>query len=154
MTRIDWGSITVPSSLLRRIDRLAKAENVPRHVIVAKALSVYMGQTKNVGGTSYLKGRRHSRGMWYGWKLLLSYAEFRISVKYRRSIPYTVREKMLKFFEGTLWQIMTRLKAVSKEESKEILKLAKEWNETQSNEILYRLNDKVREIFYRVLGAR
>ena len=154
MTRIDWGSIAVPKPLLSRIDRIAKKEGVPRHIIIAKALSLYQGQMKNIGGTSYLKGKRHGKGMWYAWKLMMSYAEFRISVKYRRSLPYTVREKMLKFFEGTLWQIMTRLKAVSKEESKEILKLAKEWNETQSNEILYRLNDKVREIFYRVLGAR
>jgi len=154
MARTDWGSITVPSSLLRRIDKLAKNEGVPRHIIIAKALSVYQGQMKNIGGTSYLKGKRHSKGMWYGWKLLLSYAELRISVKYRKCIPKTVREKMLKYFEGTLWQIMTRLKAISKEDARKILQTAKEWSETQNNTTLYRLNDMVRELFYRVLGAR
>ena len=61
---------------------------------------------------------------------------------------------MLLFFEGVLWQIMTRLKAVTKKESKEIMKLAKEWAETQDNRTLYKLNDKVRDVFYRVLGAK
>ena len=154
MGRTDWGSVHVPKSLLKRIDRLAKQEGVPRHVIVAKAISVYMGQTKNVGGTVYLKGQKHSRGMWYAWKLMMSYAEFRIAVKYRKCLPHTVIERMGKYFEGTLWQLITRVKAITKKEGNEIFNLAMEWAKTRDNKLLYQLNDRIREIFYRVLGAR
>lgn len=153
MTRIDWGSIAVPKPLLSRIDRIAKKEGVPRHVIVARALSAYTSSQKKIGGTTYLKGQRHPRNYWYAWKFLLSYAEFRVSIKYRKCIPHTVRNKMLKYFEGNLWQLRERLKLLTPEEAKEVFKLAKDYMESQSNSILYRLNDTIRDIFFRILGG-
>jgi len=149
-----WGTIKVPKSLLEKVDKLAKVEKVPRHVIIAKAINLYLGHEQNVGGTKYLKGKRHSRGMWYAWKLMLSYAEFRVAIKYRKCFPHTVLEKMIRTFSDTLSQVMIRTKAITKEEAKQILALAKEWMTTQDNRTLYHLNDIIRDVFYRVLGGR
>lgn len=60
---------------------------------------------------------------------------------------------MLKFFEGNLWQLRERLKLLTPEEAKQLLSLAKEYMESQSNSILYRLNDAIRDIFFRILGG-
>ena len=148
-----WGTVKVPKQLLEKIDKIAKQEGVPRHVIVSRALASLLSSQEKVGGTIYLKGRKHPRNYWYAWKFLLSYAEFRVSIKYRKCIPHTVRTKMLKFFEGNLWQLRERLKLLTPEEAKEVFKLAKEYMETQSNSTLYRLNDTIRDIFFRILGG-
>jgi len=148
-----WGTIKVPKEILKRVDELAKRENVPRHVIISRALASYLSAQSKVGGTIYLKGKKHPRSFWYAWKFLLSYAEFRISIKYRKCIPHTVREKMLKFFEGNLWVLRERLKILSPDEAKEVFALAREYMQTQSNSTLYRLNDTIRDIFFRILGG-
>ena len=148
----DWATVKVPTSLLNIIDELAKKEGVPRHIIVSKAITLYRKLEQNKGGTKYLKGKKHSRGMWYAWKLMLSYAEMRIATKYRKCFPPTVLEKMFKQWYDTVMQIKERTKAITKEECDNVIKLTKDYIKTRKNTTLYQLNDIVRDIFYRVLG--
>lgn len=148
-----WGTIKVPKEILKRVDELARRENVPRHVIISRALASLLSSQEKVGGTVYLKGKKHPRNFWYAWKFLLSYAEFRVAIRYRKCFPHTVLEKMLKFFEGNLWILRERLKILTPDEAKQIFSLARDYMKTRSNSTLYKLNDEVRDVFFRILGG-
>ncbi|RLJ03198.1 MAG: hypothetical protein DRP11_01395 [Candidatus Aenigmatarchaeota archaeon] len=151
MTVTEWGAIKVPKRLLQVIDNLKHLEGVPRHVIVAKAIQLYMAQLEDVGGRGHCKGRKHPRKIWYAWKFMLSYAEFRVAVKYKRYLPKKVREELLKYLEYNLFVLRDRIKVITPQEAKELYLMLREYAENPSNELLYKLNDMVRDVWMRIL---
>jgi len=85
---------------------------------------------------------------------MLSYAELRVASRYRKCFPPSVLNKLFKMWFETVHQVRERTKAITKEECDEIISLTKEYIKTQSNSVLYQLNDIVRDVFYRVIGGR
>jgi len=152
---LEWGSIKVPKTVLNLVDQLAKTEGVPRHVIISKALQAYMISQKNVGGIikgrEHVKGKKTPRNVWYAWKLMLSYCELRIAVRYRKCLPPPVIERLIKSFSGTIFQLRERLKVITPSEMEELSKLLKAYISNPSNSTLFPLNDFIRDIFFRVL---
>ena len=149
-----WGAIKVPYNIIRRVDKLKRAENVPRHVIIEKALVLYESLREETGDSSRVAGKKHTRGLWYAWKVLLSYAEFRTAVRYKEHLPPEEVEKLITSFEFCLWQAKTRIGIITQDEIEEALKLAREYMKTRSTRILYQLNDIVRDVFFRAVGVR
>jgi len=91
---------------------------------------------------------KHSRELWYEWKLMRVYNEFIFSVRY--GLPRTKQEILLYSFTSVLNQIADRLKILTTEEKNIIIKEAKKYMQTGSNRILSYLNDHVREIIARI----
>ena len=146
--KMNWTTIKVPVDIKMKIQHQARIENVPMHVIVEKAFNVYMIHLRDVGGQPFLKGKRHSKGMWYAWKLLLSYAEYRTAVKNRLENIEDYR----KAFHRTLTQLRERVKIITPKEYEEIQTLMRYYEKTLSNKFLYKHNDFIRDIFFRCIA--
>ncbi|RLG79967.1 MAG: hypothetical protein DRO13_04875 [Thermoprotei archaeon] len=142
-----WSTIKVPEIIKQKIAFQAKLEEVPMHVIVEKAFNVYMAQMRDVGGQPFLKGKRHSRGMWYAWRLMLSYAEYRIAIKNDLEDLKRYRESFLR----NIRLLRERMKIVTPEEQEKILQFMDLYEKTKLNKYLFPLNDIVRDIFFRCL---
>jgi len=142
-----WSSIKVPEIIKQKIAFQAKLEEVPMHVIVEKAFNVYMAQMRDVGGQPFLKGKRHSRGMWYAWRLMLSYAEYRIAIKNDLEDLKRYRESFLR----NIRLLRERMKIVTPEEQEKIIQFMDLYEKTKLNKYLFPLNDIVRDIFFRCL---
>jgi len=142
-----WSSIKVPEIIKQKIAFQAKIENVPMHVIVEKAFNVYMAQQQDIGGQPFLKGKRHSRGMWYAWRLMLSYAEYRIAIKNDLEDLKRYRESFLR----NIRLLRERMKIVTPEEQEKIIQFMDLYEKTKLNKYLFPLNDIVRDIFFRCL---
>jgi len=148
-----WASITVPVQVKEQVLKIAAEEGVAMHSIIEKALSIYKAirnRTVTVGRAP--QGRLHTRSVWYVFKLMLSYAEFRVIVKNKDKFTSEETEQAINSFEYTLYTLRERLKIITPEEYQRILALAREYMKTRSTKILRDLNDMIREIMFRVMA--
>jgi len=131
-----WTSIKVPRVLANQIKSMARAEGIAPHKLIAKSVAAYKAHEKGF-----------ERRLWYAFKLMLVYGDFRALVKHDLA-----DDKILKSLDYVLWQIQTRLKVINKDEKEAILKLAQEYATTRSNRTLYKLNDAIRDVIFKILA--
>jgi len=133
---IKWSTLKLPTSLYEEIKKLSKQEGLVPHKFLAKCVTTYKSYEKVF-----------ERRLWYAFKLMLVYGDFRSLVRHGLA-----DEKIMRSLDYVLYQIEDRIKVINREEREAILKLAEEYMNTKSNRVLYKLNDKIRDVFFKILA--